>query len=243
MTTPPIIGMPSAMVSGRSSQYLASHYPDAVAAAGGIPVILPLLQTPDRFHPLLGRLDGILLPGSATDVDPMRYGADREAGCGPVQPLRDATDFYLLDHALEHCIPVLAICFGMQALNAFMGGTLIQDIPSRISTPINHSGAGKESTARHEALIVQESILDGLAPGLRVCVNSTHHQAVDRPGHDLEVIARAPDGIIEAVAYKPARPWILGLQWHPEKDYSTDDFSLSIFRLFLEQCRLTVQVK
>ncbi len=238
MSTLPIIGMPAAMEPGRSRQYLARHYADAVAAAGGIPVILPLLQTPDRFHRLLEKLDGVLLPGSATDVDPACYGAERETVCGPVQPLRDATDFYLLDHALEHRKPVLAICFGMQALNTFMGGTLIQDIPSRLSSAINHSGAGKESAGRHDAAIVRGSILDGLTQGLPVQVNSTHHQAIDRLGDDLEIIARAPDGIIEAITYTRSHPWILGVQWHPEKDYAADDFSLSIFRLFLGQCRI-----
>lgn len=228
--------MPSRMDLGNENQYLSRSYADAVHEAGGAPVMLPLLQDPGALIHLAKMADGILLTGSGSDVDPVRYGAVRKPECGPVQPLRDETDFRLLDVAFEQQTPILCICFGMQSLNVYLGGTLIQDIPSERKSPIIHNNPESRGEPTHEIEIAAGTVLARIAGGVRGRVNSTHHQALDRVGQGLEVVARAPDGIIEAVAGTSGRP-VLGLQWHPEKSVSFDDFSRRIFQHFLAECR------
>jgi len=230
----PVIGLPVRMDPSAACQYLDRRYADAVAAAGGIPVLLPLLENPGSIRTLAGRLHGVVLTGSNTDVDPAHYGAERDPRCGPCQPLRDETDFVLLSAARELRLPVLAICFGVQSLNVFLGGTLIQDIPSQSGT--RHSQPHVRFA--HSVEIASGSMLEQLAGCRTAMVNSTHHQALDRLGEGLDVVARAPDGIIESVAGAGAEQWLLGVQWHPEKSYHYDEFSRKIFDAFLTACRI-----
>jgi putative glutamine amidotransferase len=129
---------------------------------------------------------------------------------------------------------VLAICFGIQSLNVFMGGTLIQDIPSRVQSGILHSQP--DAGYAHAVDIEAGSLLEQLAGSQTAMVNSTHHQALERVGEGLDVIARAPDGIVEAVSGAGGEQWVLGVQWHPEKSYDYDEFSRKIFGAFLAQC-------
>jgi putative glutamine amidotransferase len=236
-TITPVIGLPARMDPGKDRQYISRHYADAVQAAGGTPVIIPLLEDPGSLGPIVDRLGGILLTGSNSDVDPGRYGAKRIPECGPAQPLRDETDFFLLEAALERKIPVMAICFGLQSLNVFLGGSLVQDIPSAIRTDIRHSNPRSRGRPSHPVEIEAASVLAPLSDDPRPMVNSTHHQAVDRVADGLKVIARAPDGIIEAMTGVDSEPWMLALQWHPEKSFSYDGFSKNIFNLFVARCR------
>jgi putative glutamine amidotransferase len=233
---PPLIGLPARMDPGKDSQYLSRQYPDAVLAGGGTPIIVPLVEVPESLRPLADILDGILLTGSRSDVDPAGYSAAREEACGPVQPLRDKTDFMLLEVAARRRIPVLAICFGLQSLNVFAGGSLIQDIATHLKTPIWHSNPSSNGRPSHPIDIAAGSLLEELAGGTQSKVNSTHHQAVARVGRNLEVIARAPDGVIEALAGEDSSHWILGVQWHPEKSFSYDRLSRRIFELFIASC-------
>ncbi len=233
----PIIGMPCRMDPGTDIQYLSRQYMDAIQAAGGIPVIVPLLENPQAIREIAKRLDGVLLTGSSSDVNPQRYGVARESGCGPIQPLRDETDFVLLDVVFKHKKPLLGICFGMQSLNVFLGGSLIQDIATSIQTNILHDNAASEGRPSHEVEIAPSSVLGKLAGGTRSMVNSTHHQAVNRIGSGLEPIAKAPDGVIEAVSGNFRDHFILAVQWHPEKCYSYDAFSRSIFDHFVARCQ------
>ena len=232
----PVIGLPASMDSGKSTQYLSRAYTDAILKSGGIPVILPLVDSPEDIKPLAENLDGILLTGSACDVDPHHYGAVPDAHSGPFQPLRDKMDFALIQAALKQKTPVFAICFGMQSLNVFMGGSLIQDIPSSMDQHLQHECAKPGLRPSHPIKISQGSILEEISGGSQGTVNSSHHQAVDRVGQDLAVIARAPDGIIEAVAGKASGHWILGVQWHPEKSFTTDGLSRRLFEYFLARC-------
>jgi putative glutamine amidotransferase len=233
----PWIGMPSQMDPGGERQYLNRQYADAVAAAGGIPIILPLLETHESLSALTDNLDGILLTGSNSDIEPAHYQENRLECCGSSQPLRDKMDFFLLNIALRRKIPVLAICFGIQSLNVFFGGTLIQDSPAAVDTPIKHRSLESDGGQMHEIEIVAGSVLEEMAGGLKATVNSTHHQAINLPGQGLQVIAHAYDGIIESVAKSNHRPWMLGVQWHPEKNWDRDKISRNIFDAFLAQCR------
>jgi putative glutamine amidotransferase len=233
----PLIGIPAQMDPGNDTQYLSRYYSDAIAAAGGIPVILPLLEPASVVRPAAEGLDGILLPGNNSDLDPSMYGASRSDKCGRAQPRRDRTDFLLLESAAKRKIPILAICYGFQSLNAFRGGSLIQDIPTSLGTSIRHSSQESADSASHKIEICPGSILEQIAGAKEIRVNSTHHQAIERTGENLEVIARAPDGVIESVAGSDKDHWILGVQWHPEKSFFYDSFSRSLFEFFLARCR------
>jgi putative glutamine amidotransferase len=233
----PLIGMPAQMDPGSGIQYLSRNYSDSIAAAGGSPVVIPLGETAEPMLPIAEKLDGILLTGCNSDLDPSLYGAARSPKCGPTQPLRDRMDVMLLEAAFRRRIPVLAICFGIQSLNVFCGGSLIQDIPEAFGTAVPHSSPETGEAAGHEIKISRGSVLEQIAGGTEVVVNSTHHQAIERAGRDLEVIARAPDGVIESVVCSNRDHWALGVQWHPEKSYCSDAFSRRLFEYFLARCR------
>jgi putative glutamine amidotransferase len=234
----PWIGMPAQMDPGGSKQYLNREYPDAVTAAGGVPIIVPLSETASSIESIAEQMDGILLTGSNSDLDPSLYNAVRLDSCGPVQPLRDRMDFFLMEIAVKRRLPVLAICYGMQSLNVFFGGSLIQDINASIDTSIEHNKPRSKDMPNHPIDIVPESVLESLAGGDEAMVNSTHHQAVERPGEGLDVTAYAPDGIVESVCGSNRSHWILGVQWHPESMFAGDDFSRKIFDEFLAHCRV-----
>jgi len=203
------------------------HYLDAVLAAGGIPLLIPTMEQPGVVDDYLSQADGILLPGSPTDVDPQWYGVQPHPKLGTLYPERDSTDFALLKHAEAADLPVLGICFGAQSLNVFRGGPLVQDIPSVVSEALIHD------ESRHEVQIGTEGILAKLAGGTHLEVNSFHHQSVETPGKNLRVTARAPDGVIEAVEDITGR-FILGVQWHPERGWQENDFAKRLFSAFVQ---------
>ncbi len=242
----PLVGIPARLDPGGERQYVIRDYSEAVRVAGGIPIALPLLEDPEAFRPMAEMMDGVLLTGADTDVDPQRYGAARHECCGMVQPLHDKLDFFLLECARRGNLPVLAICFGIQSLNVFEGGTLIQDIPTEIGASIPHSVPESDGRPCHAIRIEPGSLLEDLAGGTRAEVNSTHHQAIRSIGGGLSVLARSSDGIVEAVGSarccalpcgEKREQWILGVQWHPEKSFAYDKFSKNIFDAFLAECR------
>jgi putative glutamine amidotransferase len=232
----PWIGMPVQMDPNDEKQYLSRQYSDAIAAAGGLPVVIPLLAKAERTRPLVENLDGLLLTGNNSDLNPSLYEASRQDACGPIQPLREGMDFFLLETAMKRKIPILAICFGVQSLNVFLGGSLIQDIPSAVGDSILHSNPQSSGVPCHKIRISAGSVLEAMAGGAEAMVNSTHHQAVDRLGRGVKVIARAPDSVIESICGIESRQWILGVQWHPEKNFGCDGFSRKLFEHFLARC-------
>jgi putative glutamine amidotransferase len=207
------------------------RYAQAVAAAGGEPVMLSLGLPQPRLLELAHLLDAFVLPGTPADVDPAWYHAARHARCGVADPRREQADFTLLDTALAEGKPVLAICYGIQSLNVYLGGTLVQDIVSEVETQIKHDWSDRASGAPepyHAIRLAAGSRLAKLAGSIEVDVNSSHHQALLRLGRELRVAARAPDGIIEAVEWTGGA-WVTGVQWHPERTPG-DTLSAALFR-------------
>src|SRR5215210_3719723 len=166
--------------------YLARHYGEAVAAAGGVPVHITLIPDPELIKALVEHLDGVLLPGSASDVDPLRYGREPHAKLGPVHPLKDETDLLVLKEAEERPLPLLAICFGMQVWNVYKGGSLIQDIHSELPKAHKHEQGAPRERPSHHVKIRPESLLAGLAGEEVALVNSQHHQALEQIGEGLQ---------------------------------------------------------
>jgi putative glutamine amidotransferase len=206
-------------------------YLAAVKSAGAEPVEISLGLTPEELLDISDTLDAVVLTGSPADVEPSLFHAARNPKTAEPDAARERTDFALLDHAITEQKPVLAICYGVQSLNVFLGGPLVQDIPSEIHTKIQHSWTGHEGPEpHHEVTFDAGSRLAQMAGATKARVNSSHHQSVLRPGRDLRVVAHAPDGVIEAVEWTGDANWIVGVQWHPERMVATDDLSRSLFR-------------
>jgi putative glutamine amidotransferase len=229
----PTIGIPCRLNPGQSRYELRETYAEAIYAAGGSPLLIPLIPEPDYIESILDRLDGVCLSGAGNDVDPLRYGREPRPGLGLVIPRRDTTDFLLLAGAEARRMPVLAICFGIQSLNVYRGGTLIQDIPSEAPGSIKHMQEGEYKRNSHSVTLAEGTLLAELAGATATPVNSYHHQAIDVVGKDLEAIAWAPDSIVEAVINTRPGQFMLGIQWHPEVTWETDSFSRAIFAHFM----------
>lgn len=213
--------------------YLSRHYSEAVAAAGGAPVHISLIPRRDYISTIMDQLDGVLLPGSDSDVDPLRYGAEPHPNLGSVQTIKDETDLLVLEGVEKRKVPLLAICFGMQVLNVSRGGTLIQDIASQVPKAIKHEQGAPRDRASHRIKLGQRSILSSLAQSEAGLVNSHHHQALEKVGKDLTPTAWSSDGLIEAVEDPRRDRFVVGVQWHPELGWQQDYLSQALFNRFI----------
>lgn len=213
--------------------YLARHYSEAVEAAGGVPVHISLIPKRDYISAVVGELDGVLLPGSDSDIDPLRYGAEPHPHLGSVHPVKDETDLLVLEEVEKRGLPLLAICFGMQALNVARGGTLIQDIPSQLPSAINHQQGTPRDRPSHAVTLDATSLLSSLAQNSRALVNSHHHQAIEKVGRELIATAATSDGVVEAVEDSRPDRFVVGVQWHPEIGWQHDSLSQALFKRFI----------
>jgi putative glutamine amidotransferase len=217
--------------------YLSRYYSEAIEAAGGVPVHICLIPSRDYLSAVMDELDGVLLPGSDSDVDPLRYGAEPHRQLGTVVTIKDETDLLVLEEIEKRRTPLLAICFGMQVLNVSRGGTLIQDIASQIANSIKHEQGVPRDRPSHRIKIAKESVMSRLAESETALVNSHHHQAIQTVGRELTATAWAADGLIEAVEDLRNDRFVLGVQWHPELGWSGDKLSQAVFRRFLSASR------
>ncbi len=239
MAKRPLIGMPCRMDVGADRFYLRKHYSEAIYHSGGTPVLLPLIAEKRYAQELLGGLDGILLSGSNSDVDPHRYGQQPHPKIGSIVARRDETDLFLLEEIFRTRKPLLGICFGVQILNVYLGGTLWQDVESQVKQPVKHEQNALEDYRSHTIRIKPKTLLHRLARQTETRVNSFHHQAIRKVAAPLLAIAESRDGIVEAVELrKPERGhFVLGVQWHPEIGWETDELSQRIFASFVEAAR------
>ncbi|MGE5529831.1 MAG: gamma-glutamyl-gamma-aminobutyrate hydrolase family protein [Patescibacteria group bacterium] len=208
----PLIGITVGRVlsEGRLRHQCADDYVQAVAAAGGWPVLLPAEAILAAGAEFLARFDGFLLSGGG-DLEPGLYGQDRHPATGEADPPRDQAELRLARSAVAQSRPILAICRGIQVLNVALGGDLVQDLPS--AGYAGHDQAEPREIGTHPVEPVPGTPLAGILPAAAL-VNSFHHQAVSRLAAPLAAAAYAPDGLVEAV-YIPGRS-VLGVQWHPE---------------------------
>jgi putative glutamine amidotransferase len=222
------------------------QYERAVALAGGEPVRIPLDQTSADVMKMIEACDGVLLPGSNADIDPAKFQQPRSPHSAAADSRRDEVDNLLLADAYAHRKPVLGICYGLQSLNVFRHGSLIQHIPDSLPeetrSKVNHE-AGKKVAVAHTVEIDPTSllarVLDSSAPGkLVVPVNSSHHQSAGAIGDGLRIAARCPDdAIIEALEGTSSDHFVLAVQWHPERSVDDDAASRAIFRALIEAVR------
>jgi putative glutamine amidotransferase len=213
-------------------------YEEAVRGAGGEPVRIELDQTPGQVMKQIELCDAVLLPGSRADVDPEKYSAERHEKTALADAKRDMVDALLLQDAYHKRKPVLGICYGLQSLNVYRAGSLVQHIESAI----NHS-AGRAVAKAHTVKIEPESKLAEIVGASQtVAVNSSHHQSADAVGDGLRVVARsAKDGIIEALEGTAPGHFVLAVQWHPERSVNDGpelaESAHAIFRAFIEAAR------
>jgi len=239
-TTAPRIAIPVPHSGDREDDRLYAEralpkYEEAVRGAGGEPVRIELDQTPAQVMKQVARCDAVLLPGSRADVDPQKYSADRHEKTAPADAKRDTVDELLLEDAYKMRKPVLGICYGLQSLNVYRAGTLVQHIESTI----NHS-AGRAVAKAHTVKIEPESRLAEIVGASKtLAVNSSHHQSADAVGDGLRVVAHcAEDGIIEALEGTAPGHFVLAVQWHPERSVNDGpevaESAHAIFQAFVE---------
>ena len=235
----PKIGITTRLDLETNRFYIGRDYCEALENYGAIPFCLPLIPNREYIAEALETLDGILLPGSDSDVDPLIYGEEPHPKLGQVVPEKDETDLLVLAEAERLKMPLLAICFGMQILNVARGGTLVQDIESQIENCLKHEQGKPAKRNSHSLEIKKSESLSRLITTSKadaITVNSSHHQAIKSIGKNLAVAARAKDGVIECIEETRADRFALGVQWHPELSWRFDDLSKNIFQMFVNKC-------
>jgi len=215
---------------------IPATYVQAVAQAGGVPILIPLGIGEEGLKALVDRLDGLLLPGGE-DVEPGLYGEPPHPRLGKVDPERDRLEIAVTRLALDVRLPILALCRGHQVLNVALGGSLYQDIPSQWPEAIVHQAPNRRGPGASHLITVDAGsrLAQIIGPG-PMMVNSFHHQAIKELAPGLVATAWAPDGLIEAVEM-PDHPFCLGVQWHPEEMVRDHPPMRALFRAFVAACQ------
>lgn len=235
-----LVGLPACarLVNGRVEHLTPARYAAAVlGGAGAVPVMIPPIGA--AALPILDRLDGLMLPGSPSNVAPAQYGASHDETPEHHDPARDGTTLPLIRDALRRGLPLLAICRGIQELNVALGGTLHQAVHA-LPGRDDHRGQGPSAADRYAPRhdIAVEGHLAAILSRTTARVNTVHGQSIDRLAPGLIVEARAPDGTVEAVRVAGAPGWAMGVQWHPEWEYADNPDSVALFQAFGDACRL-----
>jgi len=257
MKPPPVILVtPDTEVKGVEmadvSSSLSENYQRALLAVGAVPVTLAATTERAAIAESLRRCDGVLLTGGE-DLHPDLYApalAPRLkalATLTPDQGARDLRELILVDEAFRQRKPLLAICRGQQVLNVALGGTLWVDLPTQFQPAINHRQMDKKCEIVHEVHLTPNSLLAKISGTCRLGVNSTHHQAVDKPAAVLEVVARSPDGVVEGLQLKATAarmlPFLLSVQFHPERLLARHPEHRAIFTAFARACSSNRKIK
>ncbi len=227
-----IIGISLGYNSNEEKKFVINKsYVEVIKIAGGIPLILPPFIKENDFIQLNSIINGILLTGGG-DIDPRYFGENPQTALRRIDPIRDVFEIKLCRWAIASDVPVLAICRGIQLLNIACGGTINQNLSGEF---IKHEQDSPCWHPSHKIEIKDDKLLYKIYGKKTIYVNSFHHQAVEKPGKNLEVVARAPDGVIEALVSK-TNSFTLGVQWHPELMYHKASSHLKLFEVFLENC-------
>jgi putative glutamine amidotransferase len=230
---------------GDFSTSLSVNYGQAVIEAGGVPVALPATSSREVLAECVRRCEGVLLTGGG-DVEPRLYASRLPAKVAetvkmtPDGGARDFRELVVLDEIFRQRKPLLAICRGHQLLNVALGGTLVADIPSQRPRALNHRRFDKRDEVSHEVRLTAGSLLAKITGVRRLGVSSTHHQAVGKVAAPLAVSARSQDGMVEGLELKPAAagwlPFLVSVQFHPERLQSRHPEHRAIFHAFVRAC-------
>lgn len=212
--------------------FVSDCYTCAIENAGGIPLLLPIYSRKSDLENVLDVLDGVMITGG-NDINPLEYGEVDRGKCGRIIPERDRQDIDIVRYTIHAAKPLLCICRGAQIMNVALGGSLYQDLETdglyfrhmKSNYPMN--------AATHCVSIEQDSALFGIFKRDSVGVNSFHHQGIKNAGENLRAVARSEDGVIEAIEWI-GKSFALGIQWHPEKMYDSDE-QRKLFAAFVEK--------
>ena len=227
----PIVGVMPLWDDGKDSLWMLPGYLDGIEQAGGLPLIFPFTSDDAELEQLVGFCDGFLLTGG-DDVSPALYREAPLEGLVKTCPKRDAMEQIVLRKALALDRSVLGVCRGLQLINAVLGGSLYQDLPTQHPSATNHRQSPPYEKPCHEVQLVTGSPLQRCLGVERLSVNSCHHQAIRELAPALEAMAYAPDGLIEAICL-PGKRFLWAVQWHPEFAFRTDQASRKLFHAFV----------
>lgn len=248
--TSPVIGIPCRLIDDPEYEIpahgVSASYSDSVIQAGGIPVLIPLLEGRTTIaHDYADMCDGFLFAGGE-DIDPARYGKTRHPSVQRVSHPRDELELELFKAALQMKKPILGICRGLQLINVALGGTLVQDIPTERRSDVVHGSKDEQwIEIVHNVTVAEKTRLSSIIGAGPRPVNSLHHQCIDRLGKDLVVSARSSsDTIIEGVEFPASESWLVAVQWHPEVLWKQADhggaglaWNLELFRALVNATR------
>ncbi len=235
----PLIGIPCQADyregSGRPIYCNNRAYAHALEHAGGVPVLIPMVNDPGTLHTLLERLDGILFSGGS-DIQPVHYGEEPHPLLGKIDHQLDELELTMARWALQANMPTLGVCRGMQLVNIALGGTLYQDVDAQASPTIQHSKRDlPRHTLIHSILIEEGSKMEEVFGTREIRVNSLHHQAVNKPGRGVRISGRAEDGIAELLEV-PEKHFVAAAQGHPEEIYMLETVWANLFSAFVDAC-------
>jgi putative glutamine amidotransferase len=240
----PLVGLPACLrcINERHIHSVNDRYISAlIAATECLPVVIPAVGAKAEICRLLDRLDGLLLTGSPSNVEPHHYAGVPSQPGTLHDPDRDATTLPLIREAVRRDLPILAICRGIQELNVALGGTLhqrVHELPGRLNHRARKDSPDGPYGPAHSVSLTPGGHLCALFAAGEITVNSLHSQGIDRLAPGLFVEAVAPDGQIEAVSLAAAR-FVVGVQWHPEYKLLENPYSCALFAAFARACCAT----
>jgi putative glutamine amidotransferase len=230
----PLIGIVPLVDAERESYWMLPGYMDGVTESGGIPVMLPLTADRDNLQQLVETCDGFLFTGGQ-DISPAIYEEETLDVCGEICLDRDRMEIQLLWKAMQADKPILGICRGIQFINAALGGSLFQDLPTMFPASVEHHGKPPYELPTHNVFLADSPLRELLDLDI-LPVNSFHHQGIKLLAPGLEVMAMSSDGLIEGI-YAPDQKFLWAVQWHPEFSFRVDENSRKIFQAFVEAAK------
>lgn len=237
----PIIGISSSVIvdeagsfAGYKRAYVNKDYVDAVIRAGGVPLIIPFSTDKEVIISQAQLIDGLILSGGH-DISPYNYGQEPSQKIGETFPERDTYEIILLEESKKRNIPILGICRGFQLINVAAGGTLYQDLSLIPGNILKHNQVSNPTLKTHKVEIKENSFISSIF-GKETMVNSFHHQVIDKVANDFIVVAKASDGVVEAIEHKTYK-FLVAVQWHPEMLAVNCEKARELFSKFVEEAK------
>ena len=230
----PLIALMPLWDKEKNSYWMLPGYMDLIIKSGGVPVMLSFSDDEQSIEEIADRFDGFVFTGG-DDIAPARYGAEKIEQCGEECVQRDSLEFALFKEVIKTDKPILGICRGMQFLNAALGGTLYQDLPTQKPGEVCHKQSAPFDALTHRVTVEKDTLLYDIVGTATLMVNTLHHQAVDKIAPCLVPCAKAEDDLVEAV-YAPEKAFLLGVQWHPEMIFNHEENSIKIGKAFEKAC-------
>ncbi|MCL4581759.1 glutamine amidotransferase [Fusobacterium nucleatum YWH7199] len=237
----PIIGISSSVIvdeagsfAGYKRAYVNKDYVDAVIRVGGVPLIIPFSTDKEVIISQAQLIDGLILSGGH-DINPYNYGQEPSQKIGETFPERDTYEMILLEESKKRNIPILGICRGFQLINVAAGGTLYQDLSLIPGNILKHNQVSNPTLKTHKVEIKENSVISSIF-GKETMVNSFHHQVIDKVANDFIVVAKASDGVVEAIEHKTYK-FLVAVQWHPEMLAVNCEKARELFSKFVEEAK------